>query len=267
MIMPSMFALSNGSVAACEHPWASRLTPILDTMQVVLGIETATTSVGVALVAVDGPLRARFDITPSRRHAETIAPAIEFLLAQAGAKPSDIVAVAVDIGPGLFTGIRVGIAAAAGFAYAAGCNVVGVRSTDVVATRQTGMSASAAVAVVLDARRKELYAAVPGLLEPFVGSPRQVAQAFRALGVPLVLVGEGVSLVATHLEADGFSTGELLPPDPLTVAEIGRSEFLAGRAVGPEALVPLYLRAPDAQITWDTRHGAAADREPDRIVI
>jgi tRNA threonylcarbamoyladenosine biosynthesis protein TsaB len=242
--------------------------PILVRMQVVLGIETATTSVGVAVVELGGPLRARIDIGPSRRHAETIAPSIEFLLAQVGCALTDVACVAVDIGPGLFTGLRVGIAAAAGLAYAIGCPAFGVTSTTTVATAVANqVRPGERVAVVLDARRRELYAAVPGLLEPFVGTPANVAKQLSEIDEPLFLVGEGIHLLGVDSLPLTVRRGTALPPDPLVVAGLGAAGFAAGQAVGPEALVPLYLRAPDAQITWDTRFGAAVDREPDRVTI
>ena len=76
-----------------------------------LGIETATERVSVALGDHDGVLGS-IDITRGRRHAETLTPAIEFLCRQADVKIDEVAVVAVDVGPGLFTGMRVGIAAA-----------------------------------------------------------------------------------------------------------------------------------------------------------
>jgi tRNA threonylcarbamoyladenosine biosynthesis protein TsaB len=233
---------------------------------VVLGIETATTSVGVGLVEVGGPLRARVEIGPSRRHGETIAPAIDFLLRQVECTVGDIACIAVDIGPGLFTGLRVGIAAGAALAYAIGCPTVGVTSTAAVADQgRLAVNDGEHIAVVLDARRRELYAAVPGILEPFVGTPDAVANALAAINAPLLLLGEGMHLIPENRLPASIRRGRALPPDPVTVAELGAAALATGATVQPEALSPLYLRAPDAQITWDTRFGAAAHREPDRV--
>jgi tRNA threonylcarbamoyladenosine biosynthesis protein TsaB len=229
-----------------------------------LAIETATTSVGVAIVSTDG-LRAHLEIVPSRRHTETLAEAISFLARQASIGLTDLAAIAVDIGPGLFTGIRVGVATAAALAYGIGVGVVPVRSTDVVA-RPVARSADhrGSVAVVLDARRRELYAAVPGLMEPFVASPLQVVATLAGLERDLVLIGEGAPIAAAAAATAGvghrFTTGPQRPPDPVDLAELALGSL--DTAVEPAAVTPLYLRAPDAQITWDTRYGPAADRVP-----
>lgn len=243
-------------------------------MPTVLAIETATTSLGVALASGDG-LRARVEIAPSRRHAESLTAAVGFLSGQAGIALSSLDAVAVDVGPGLFTGLRVGVATAASLAYALGIGVVAVRATDAVAHAARDHAAcdhaaDRAVAAVLDARRSELYAAVPGLIEPFVAAPDVVLERLLAPGVELLLCGEGAALLDPLLAdrpgsegADRLRPGPRRPPDPLAVAELALARL--AEAVAPEAVAPLYLRAPDAQITWDTRHGAAADRVPDRV--
>ena len=241
-------------------------------MPTVLAIETATTSLGVALASGDG-LRARTEIAPSRRHAESLTAAVGFLSGQAGIPLSSLDAVAVDVGPGLFTGLRVGVATAASLAYALGIGVVPVRATDAVAHAAHAPHARPAgrpVAAVLDARRGELYAAVPGLIEPFVAAPAVVLERLLAPGVELLLCGEGAALLDPLLAdrpgsegGDRLRPGPRRPPDPLAVAELALVHL--AEAVAPEAVAPLYLRAPDAQITWDTRHGAAADRVPDRV--
>ena len=90
----------------------------------VVAIETATETVGVALRTTAG-VQAEFVLTGRRRHVETLTPALEHLLAQVGLEPGDLNVVAVDVGPGLFTGLRVGVAAAKGLAQALGIGVVG----------------------------------------------------------------------------------------------------------------------------------------------
>ncbi len=210
--------------------------------------------------------RARIELAPSRRHAESLSSLIGFLAEQAQCPLREVDAVAVDIGPGLFTGLRVGVATATSLAYALGIGVVPVRSTDAVARGAAALAGERPVAAVLDARRRELYAAVPGLLEPFVASPAVVLERLVALGRPLLVVGEGAALLDLS-SSPSLGAGPRRPPDPLDVAELALAHLADdGRGtVEPHAVAPLYLRAPDAQITWDTRHGAAADRTPDRI--
>jgi tRNA threonylcarbamoyl adenosine modification protein YeaZ len=96
-----------------------------------LALETATVEVGAALVA-DGDLLAAVTARPGRRHVETLHPAVETACALAGVRLRELDAIAVDVGPGLFTGLRVGIAAAKGFALALGFVVAGAVLTEVV---------------------------------------------------------------------------------------------------------------------------------------
>ena len=98
----------------------------------VLGIETATPQVGVAIGGHEGII-ASFHTTRDRRHAETLVPAIQFLCAQAQMKLSQIGLVAVDVGPGLFTGLRVGLATAKSIAHACRIPMIGVSSLDLTA--------------------------------------------------------------------------------------------------------------------------------------
>ena len=146
----------------------------------ILAIETSTPQVGVALVDYDGVL-ASFHANRDRRHAETVVPAVEFLFRQAGVGPSDLGAVAVDVGPGLFTGLRVGLATAKTMAQSLRIPMVGVSSLDLLAFAAR-MSDRRIVATV-DARRGEVFAAtyrrvhggVQRLTEPVVASPDEVA--------------------------------------------------------------------------------------------
>ena len=98
----------------------------------VLGIETATPQVGVAIGGHEGVI-ASFHTARDRRHAETLAPAIQFLCAQTQLDLNDIGVVAVDIGPGLFTGLRVGLATAKAVAHACKVPMIGISSLDLAA--------------------------------------------------------------------------------------------------------------------------------------
>ena len=83
----------------------------------ILALETATESVGVAIGTSDGPM-ATVEVARGRRHTETLVPAVDFVCRQADVALAEVTAVAVDVGPGLFTGMRVGIATAKAFAMA-----------------------------------------------------------------------------------------------------------------------------------------------------
>ena len=98
----------------------------------ILGIETATHQVGCAIGGHEGVI-ALFESSRDRRHAETLVPAIEFVMKQARIGLDEISVVAVDVGPGLFTGLRVGVAAAKAMASALRVPMVGVPSLDLLA--------------------------------------------------------------------------------------------------------------------------------------
>ena len=106
-------------------------------MTLTLGIATATSQVGVALAGPDGPV-ASLHVRQGRRHAELLAPGIETLMRMAGVGMSSVGRIAVDIGPGLFTGLRVGVATAKALASARDLPIVGCSSLEVLAHAHHG---------------------------------------------------------------------------------------------------------------------------------
>src|SRR3954452_407285 len=129
----------------------------------ILGIETATEQVGVAIGGHEGVI-ATFEVAKGRRHAETLTPAIEFVCRQSGIELCEIGCVAVDVGPGLFTGMRVGLATAKALAQALRVPMIGLSSLDLLA--YAVRYSDKLVAAAVDARRGEvfyaLYRQVPG---------------------------------------------------------------------------------------------------------
>ena len=140
----------------------------------ILGIETATERVSVAIGGHEGVI-GLFEVTRGRRHAETLVPSIEFLCRQSDIELAEIGVVAVDVGPGLFTGMRVGLAAAKAFAQALHVPMIGISSLDLLAF--PCRHADRVVVPVIDARKGEvfyaMYRQVPGgvqqVVEPSVG--------------------------------------------------------------------------------------------------
>ena len=125
-----------------------------------LAIETATNLVGAALVTSDHA--AERSHQGGRRHAESLAPAIEEVCALSGITVREVEAVAVDIGPGLFTGLRVGVATAKALAQGLGVGVLGVLSLDILAAgavELAGLAVPTTVVSVVDARRGEVFVA------------------------------------------------------------------------------------------------------------
>jgi tRNA threonylcarbamoyladenosine biosynthesis protein TsaB len=133
---------------------------------IVLGIETATSQVGCALGGHEGVL-AGFHAARGRRHAEILTPAIAFVCEQAEIGLSEIGVIAVDVGPGLFTGLRVGVATAKALAQALHVPMLGLSSLDLLAFPVR--SSRRLIAAVIDGRRGEVFCAfyrqVPGGLQ------------------------------------------------------------------------------------------------------
>jgi len=230
----------------------------------ILAIETATPSVGCALWDEGGPV-ASFMLVARQRHAEVLMPAVDQLCRQAGWTVADLTGVAVDRGPGLFTGLRVGLAT--GRAIAAACRIpaAGVNSLEALAhphRRRVGL-----LAPVVDARRGEVYwalyradgASLRELRAPAVVSPATLAGELAELDSPALAVGDGASRYKEVLSSTGVVIGDDSEkwPSALAVAELGASRLAAGADGQLDQLAPLYLRQADVRIGWDQVGGRA----------
>lgn len=228
----------------------------------ILGIETAVERVGVAVGDGRGVL-ASAELSSDRRHAESLAPMISFVLTQAGLAPSDLSAVAVDVGPGLFTGMRVGIATADAMAWALEIPVVGVCSLDALAL--DAGSGDKTVAVALDARRGEVYWAlhrpsVAGgepvrIVEPRVSSPEDLAVHLADRAEDVTCAGTGFLRHAEVFSAPWMDVlgASCSAPSAGAVVRIAAHRVAVDATVPAGGVEPVYLRAPDAEINWRTR--------------
>lgn len=211
-----------------------------------LALDTATSAVTVALH--DGTqVIAEESLVDSRRHAETLTPMISSVVAGAGRSPADLTAITVGVGPGPFTGLRVGLATASTLGLALDIPVYGVCSLDALAhAAATGPDAPSDFVVASDARRKEVYWAryratgegverVSGT--PQVSHPADLPDEIRALPA----AGRGAQLYpdlfAAALQPLDVPAGGL--------ASYTVQQLAAGRELLP--VQPLYLRQPDAK--------------------
>ena len=208
-----------------------------------LAFDTATPAVTVALH--DGQrVLAETTTVDARRHGELLAPAIAKVVADAGAEQRDLTAIAVGVGPGPFTGLRVGLVTARVYGRTLDLPVHGVCSLDVLARAAAPAAAGREYLAVTDARRKELYwARYAGTGERLTGPSVD-----RPADIPadLPVAGQAVSLYPDQL-------GEAIWPEHLSASVLATlvAEALAGTASPPVELLdpePLYLRRPDAQI-------------------
>lgn len=231
----------------------------------VLAIETATPGASVCLATPTGVVAYCGVGTglpgQGRVHGSFIMPAIRWCLDHAGTErrpitPADITAVAVDLGPGLFTGLRVGITCAQVYAQTLDIPMVGAQSLTVLAARLGHFTRPTLVAI--DGRRKQVFW---GIAEGFgqdvdiqVGSPADLITVAKA-NPGIRCVGGGCLLVADDLRDSGaqVESAAWAHPDATQLADVVMADVLAGKTVEAGGLEPLYGREPDAKITWSER--------------
>jgi tRNA threonylcarbamoyl adenosine modification protein YeaZ len=222
----------------------------------VLALDTSTPVVSVALLehvsrsatgsSMSAPptVLAERDRAAANAHAEILVPTIEQVLRDASVAGADVGLVGVGIGPGPFTGLRVGIVTAAAFADALGVPAYGMCSLDAVASAHA--SDSEAFAVVSDARRNQIYWAVYSELGariagPDISAPDHVAHALA--GRVTSIVGPAARTYEAAFE--GFTVQEPTSPAARVIAADALSRMLRGEE--PRQLEPMYLRRPDAR--------------------
>ena len=229
---------------------------------IVLGIDTSTIASSVCLGTEAGAL-ASASLAAGQSHAEFLGPAMEFCLEQAGIDMSQVAGIAVGLGPGLYTGMRVGLATAQGLAHALGLPCVGYASLDLLAFEVRWLRHDRVICPVLDARRGELFWAmykpsqggVQRVSEFRVGPPERLAGELEALVDDPLCVGDGAVKHRLMLEATGAAVGSVgtAHPDARSLVELALPRFLREETQRPEELHPIYLRSADARISWQGR--------------
>jgi len=220
----------------------------------VLAIETATPACATALRTNEGE-ELVLVVDDERHHTEALTPGIRDLLVRADITPKAIDRVVVDRGPGLFTGLRVGIATAIGLAQALGIELVGVTSLEMLAGGTFDAGVRGTVVACVDGRRGEIFtqtfaldAAVTAIDHPRVATANSVATTWTSDAGPVTFTGDGVEryLAIFQNVADGvLFTQEV--PSLHAALDIGASRE------ADEVLVPLYLREADAVANFTTR--------------
>lgn len=214
----------------------------------ILAIDTALPAVSACVLDQDSAEPLSIETQPMERgHAEALLPLVERVVSRAGGF-STLQRVAVTVGPGSFTGIRIGLAAGQAIALAARAPVVGVSTLAALAAPLILEPFDGVVAAAVDARHGQVYVTAYGPDGRTLLSPRRAGahEALRALGVgPLRLVGSGARILAEQARASGLEAeiaSESAAPDIAFVARLGL-------AASPETAParPLYLKAPDAK--------------------
>ncbi len=238
----------------------------------ILGIETATERVGAGLIGSDGIIAA-FDVARGRHHAEILMPAVEFVLRHGDAAVGELSAIVVDVGPGLFTGMRVGLATARAMSQALAIPLIGVTSLEVVAfscrpPSAEDLDASAhddrVIASVIDARKGQVFFGfhrvtsdgVVTLGEPRAGSVAEVIAAIEERGQRILCVGDGMVKYRSELDNHpliAVADHHLAHPNVRDLCIIGMRRALREQWSVADDVRAVYLRAPDAEINWSTR--------------
>lgn len=226
-----------------------------------LAIETSTRQLGVAVL--DGErLISSYEVLADYPHAVELPDAVTRVLKAARTTLDALEAIVVDIGPGSFTGLRIGLAFVKALAFAKHTPVIGVPSLDVLAA---GLSCTThAVCPVLDAKQKNVYWAlyhlqdgVPSKQHDYSLGP--IDTMLSLLKEPTIFLGDGCALYREHIlrhlgERAQFAAPECWLPRAATLARLGRQRLAQDQHDDPSRLVPLYLYPLDCSV-----------RGPDRV--
>lgn len=241
---------------------------------VILALDTSAAGGSAAVIRVDGEETRAFERAGdgTRSHAERLPLELMAVLREAGAAIEDVDRLAVIVGPGSFTGLRVGIATIQGLALARGLTVVPVSSFEALAWHAEGprKDPSEAIAMWIEAHRGEVFATLLApdghtvLSPPTALPPAATLDAWRDAIAPLTRVrflGDGA---VRYQDSIRERLGAKASLDVQVAAPLlaGAAGWIAGRApdlaVHPHALVPMYVRRPDVELTRDRRAADAA---------
>ena len=225
-----------------------------------LGLDTATWTASVGLIDGDTELAERSQ-TVTGSHAGTLLPMIEETLAAAGIGLRDLELLAVSVGPGSFTGLRIGLSVTKGLAWANGIPVVGVPTLEALAS--VAAPRPGFICPVLDARKREVYgaafrwtgAALECVAEVAVLTPERFA---ARLSLPCTLIGDGVDAYASIWRACLGESAELIPfadlsPRGSAVARLGATRFRLCGPANVAQMEPIYVRKSEAEVQRQRR--------------
>lgn len=230
----------------------------------ILALETATLVSSVALATAD-TLLAEITLQTKKTHSELLMPHIDKILAMAEVSKTDIKAVAVSIGPGSFTGLRIGLATAKTLAYALQVPLIGVPT--LAAMAYGCLVPGAILAPMLDAQKGNVYQAVfewkngelKELVPPTVMHIDEALEKLTQYNAPVVVMGEAAVLHRGKIEQIGnylvLAAPHLIIQRAGSVATLGHTMIKQGIGHDVMALEPLYIRRSEAEVLWERCHG------------
>jgi len=234
----------------------------------VLALETATLVSGVAL-ATESSLLAEWKLETAKTHSELLLPHVEMLLQAAQVEKQELKAVAVSLGPGSFTGLRIGLATAKALAYALRIPLIGVPTLEALAYNCP--VPGVLLSPFLDAQKGNVYQGryhiengrVVEVQPPRVVAFQKALEELVADGEPAMALGEGVAWLQ---QPKYKALQEALVPTPLSVAMPRAASVAAlawqrlqqGDSDEAMTLEPMYIRRSEAEVLWEKRHGQEA---------
>lgn len=243
----------------------------------ILALDTSTAACSVAVLDGDA-VRAELTLEVPRAHSTRLMPLVQQAIEESGLKRSDLELIAVGVGPGSFTGLRIGIATAKGLALGLGIPAVGVSSLKAIAL---GTGAQLGLVVpMLDAKRERLFTAAyaPGTEDPatwvellpvqhttvseLAAQLAELRAGLRHSWQFVTTAGDGALPYSAKLElgdALRVAPAGLRLPRASAVGRVGLSEFRAGASTDPDALAAVYLRPTEAERLWEARHAEGAN--------
>jgi tRNA threonylcarbamoyladenosine biosynthesis protein TsaB len=228
----------------------------------ILAIETSTMLGGVAVADEKTGLISETKLNVKTTHSERLMTVIDFTLKESMLSLEDMDAFAVSIGPGSFTGLRIGLSTAKGLSYASGKPLITVPTLEAFAWNFP--FSGNPVCLMLDARRKEVYTAVYSwkgngfdkIVEELSVKPEEI---LKNLQGTVIFAGEGVLLYKELIkeimkERALFAPADKMVPSPSNVAMLGISKALNREYTDPAEAVPFYIRRSEAEVKWTERN-------------
>jgi tRNA threonylcarbamoyladenosine biosynthesis protein TsaB len=226
----------------------------------ILGVETSTKTGSVAVVSEKGVI-AQYSLNIEVTHSERLMSTVDRVLKDTRLAVSDLVGFAVAIGPGSFTGLRIGLATVKGLAFATGNPVAAVPTLEALAWNLPYTAHP--VCPLLDARKNEVYAALyrfdeNTLVQVLPETVIPIDRLAKWLSEKTVFTGEGSLIYRTDIQKilgdrAVFAPQSAVLPSAAAVAEIGLNIIKSGRQADLDSLSPIYLRRPEAEVAWEKR--------------
>jgi tRNA threonylcarbamoyladenosine biosynthesis protein TsaB len=230
----------------------------------ILALET-TDSVGSLAAMADDNLLLELELNPEQRSARSLAPGMKTIMEQVGWKPNDVRLVALTIGPGSFTGLRVGLSMAKTFAYAVGAEILGVNTLDTIA--EAAPSDVSNLSAIIDAQRGDVVTrsfirGSDGLLLPTAEEQLvSIDNWIQSLAPGTIVTGPVLSKIASRLPAHVMPLDQKYwRPRAAMVAQLAHRQYAAGRRDDIWKLLPHYSRQSAAEEKWLARDSGARDQ-------